>query len=120
MSKEIKDESPQLKIFRWVRDGQFHHKGLLYKKGVNANSAWNLLNNLMRGKTITVPISGYQDYIGGHDLDRDIHKGFTIAPHGKAMYFMMIWHKSGHVTVYGNEGGSRYIDGDSIITIHWH
>ena len=36
------------------------------------------------------------------DLQPDIHLGFTIGK-GKVFYWMMIWHKSGNVTVYPKE-----------------
>lgn len=56
------------------------------------------------------------------DLDENIHKGFTIGK-GKKLYWMMIWHKSGHVTVYRDNCGlhpnGRYIDGNTEITIHF-
>lgn len=70
-------------------------------------------------KTVTCGINVYQDFTYNRDLNPNIHKGFTIGK-GKTLYFSMIWHKSGHVTVYpinGNRG--RYIDGGSEITIHW-
>lgn len=55
----------------------------------------------------------------GMDLDSDIHKGFTIGK-GKTMYWEMIWHSSGHVTVHNqtNKYG-RWIDGGTEITVHF-
>ena len=57
------------------------------------------------------------------DLDYDIHNGFTIGK-GKKLYWMMIWHKSGHVTVFraedsGKPDYGRWIDGDTEITVHF-
>jgi len=57
------------------------------------------------------------------DLDSDIHKGFTIG-NGRQLYWMMIWHSSGNVTVYSiNEDYSqpkrRWISGDTEITVHF-
>ena len=57
------------------------------------------------------------------DLDAEIHKGFTIG-RGKTMYWMMIWHGSGNVTVFttGNtneEIRRRWISGDTMITVHF-
>ena len=54
------------------------------------------------------------------DLQPDVHKGFTIG-HGKVFYWMMIWHKSGNVTVIprDNPGYRRWLRGDTEITIHF-
>jgi hypothetical protein len=53
------------------------------------------------------------------DLDNNFHKGFTIGS-GKQLYWELIWHNSGHVTVYPLSGKSgRYIKGDTVITIHF-
>ena len=53
------------------------------------------------------------------DLDSDIHKGFTIGK-GKTLYWMMIWHGSGNVSVYSIETtGKRYLSGDTEITVHF-
>ncbi len=54
------------------------------------------------------------------DLDSQYHKGFTIGKKGRTMYWEMIWHGSGHVTVLTGVGHSgRWISGDTEITIHW-
>jgi hypothetical protein len=70
--------------------------------------------------SITCKISGYQDYTDNRDLDSSIHKGFTYG-RGKVMYFMMIWHGSGHVTIHpvDDNKSPRWINGDSTITIHF-
>lgn len=55
------------------------------------------------------------------DLDNAIHKGFTIGK-GKQLYWEMVWHSSGHVTVYSqnpNTRTGRWIDGDTEITVHF-
>lgn len=57
------------------------------------------------------------------DLDSHIHKGFTIGK-GKTMYWMMIWHGSGNVTVFSNDEDNgqpkrRWISGDTEITVHF-
>lgn len=55
------------------------------------------------------------------DLDSDIHKGFTVGK-GKQMYFMMIWHSWGNVTVYTCDDKpmrKRWLRGDTEITVHF-
>lgn len=57
------------------------------------------------------------------DLDYHIHEGFTIG-RGKTMYWMMIWHGSGNVTVYNLHSDTiylkrRWISGDTEITVHF-
>lgn len=56
------------------------------------------------------------------DLDSDIHKGFTVGK-GKTLYWYMVWHKSGNVSVYRHSDGEglvkRYLSGDQEITIHF-
>ena len=55
------------------------------------------------------------------DLDSNIHKGFTIGK-GKQLYWEMIWHSSGHVTVFSTNPKTkygRYIDGGREITVHF-
>jgi hypothetical protein len=76
-------------------------------------------------KTVTCRICDLTDNTGydcPSDMDSDVHKGFTIGK-GKRLYWMMIWHNSGHVTVFTADGGEnmkrRWISGDTIITIHW-
>lgn len=59
------------------------------------------------------------------DLDPDIHKGFTIGKNGRQMYFMMIWHSWGNVTVFttdedNREMRKRWLKGDTEITVHFH
>lgn len=72
-------------------------------------------------KKASCKISHIVDNTGTNaDLDSDIHDGFTIGK-GKTMYWMMIWHQSGHVTVFNRdgEGKRRWISGDTEITIHF-
>lgn len=56
------------------------------------------------------------------DMNEDIHEGFTIGK-GKVMYWLIIWHQSGHCTVYrkDNQDGliRRWISGDQEISIHF-
>lgn len=56
------------------------------------------------------------------DMDSDIHKGFTVGK-GKTLYWYMVWHNSGNVTVYRQNDGEglvkRYLSGDQEITIHF-
>ena len=53
------------------------------------------------------------------DLDDDIHEGFTIG-RGRALYWMMIWHGSGNVTVVNKEATyKKWISGDTEITVHF-
>lgn len=68
---------------------------------------------------IKCKICYHQDYIGNKDLEFGVHKGFTIG-NGKTLYWMMIWHSSGNVTVYTAKGERpRWISGDTEITIHF-
>jgi hypothetical protein len=72
-------------------------------------------------KSVSCKICYITDNTGTGDLDSYIHKGFTIG-NGKQLYWMMTWHGSGHVTVYSNDDKPlrrRWINGDTIITIHW-
>lgn len=74
-------------------------------------------------KKIICKICYLQDHTGTGDLDEDYHLGFTVGK-GKAMYWMMIWHGSGNVTIYrcdteGNDLRPRWISGDTKITIHF-
>lgn len=74
-------------------------------------------------KTATCKICYLQDHTDNRDLDSNVHEGFTIGK-GKAMYWMISWHNSGHCTVFrkDNIGGDlvrRWISGDTLITIHW-
>ena len=75
---------------------------------------------IITDKTITCPLCCYQKYTNNQDLDSDYHKGFTIGTKGRKMYWMMIWHASGHATVYSieNPPRGRWVHGDTIITIH--
>jgi len=53
------------------------------------------------------------------DLDSDIHEGFTVGK-GKTMYWTMVWHSWGNVTVYAINGdGRRWLPGDTEITVHF-
>jgi hypothetical protein len=54
------------------------------------------------------------------DLDEYVHEGFTIGK-GKTMYWMMLWHSSGHVSVVPRDkpGYKRWISGDTEITVHF-
>jgi hypothetical protein len=76
--------------------------------------------NIPESKKTTGKICFIGDLTGTNaDLDDDIHEGFTIGK-GKTLYWMMIWHKSGHVTVYSKDNATpRWISGDTIITIHF-
>lgn len=73
-------------------------------------------------KKITGKICFISDLtLTGYDLDWDIHKGFSIGK-GKQLYWEMIWHGSGHVTVYSQDQKTRtgrWINGDTEITVHF-
>ncbi len=72
-------------------------------------------------KKITCKISHLSQNTGTGDLDSRIHKGFTIGK-GRVLYWMLLWHQSGHVTVFNTKPhslGGRWISGDSEITIHF-
>lgn len=91
-------------------------------------------NYLYTGQVINIPeskkVTGKICFISSEltltncDLDENIHEGFTIGK-GKTLYWMMIWHKSGHVTVYSKNGNGslslprRWISGDTEITVHF-
>jgi hypothetical protein len=71
-------------------------------------------------KKTVCKICHYSDYTQTGDLDSDYHKGFTIGKNGKTLYWEMIWHGSGHVTVFKGIGDAgRWISGDTEIIIHW-
>ena len=71
------------------------------------------------GEPITCAICHHQRYIDNQDLQFGVHKGFTIGK-GKTLYWMMIWHSTGNVTVYSADGERpRWISGDTEITIHF-
>ena len=71
-------------------------------------------------KKTVCKISHITDNTQTGDLDDNYHKGFTIGKNGRTMYWEMIWHGSGHVTVFEGVGHSgRWIEGDTEITIHW-
>lgn len=57
------------------------------------------------------------------DMDSSIHRGFTIG-RGKTLYWYMVWHGSGNVSVYRQDDGEglvrRWLSGDQIITVHFH
>lgn len=58
---------------------------------------------------------------GGSDLNHDIHEGFTIG-NGKQLYWEMIWHSHGNVTVINKRGrGARWLQNndEQLITIHF-
>lgn len=79
--------------------------------------------NIPIDKKTTCKICYITDNTGTGDLDNEYHKGFTIG-RGKQLYWMMIWHGSGHVTVFtagedGKQPRARWINGDTLITIHW-
>jgi hypothetical protein len=74
-------------------------------------------------KKIKCPLCRHQEYIDNRDLDSDIHLGFKlIQPNGKegrTMYWHIIWHQSGHATIFSIEGmHRRWVNGDSIIMIY--
>jgi hypothetical protein len=67
--------------------------------------------------------TGYVDVNNGRqypsDMNHEVHEGFTIG-RGKTLYWMMIWHSTGNVTVVNKEATyKKWISGDTEITIHW-
>ena len=104
---------------QWLLNGKFLKNGLTYKVGVNNNSAIKAMipdDKKMIGKVCYLSSNLT---LTNADLDYDFHEGFTIGK-GKTLYWMLIWHKSGHCTVYSKKNVSpRYISGDSIITVHF-
>lgn len=93
------------------------------KVNIGNGSYWNVPDN----KKTVCPISHYSDNTGYEhegmvypsDLDSDIHEGITIG-NGNKMYWMMIWHESGHVTLFSADKASpQWIDGDTEVTIHF-
>lgn len=75
-------------------------------------------------KTTTCKISHITQNTGFEwpcDLESNLHNGFTIGK-GKQLYWMMIWHPSGNVSVFTADDGplrKRWISGDTEITIHF-
>lgn len=52
------------------------------------------------------------------DLNSDVHIGFKVGTNGRQIYWMMIWHNMGNVTVYSADGkSSRWLSGDTEIEI---
>lgn len=102
------------------------------KKHIGSNHWWEIPDD----KKWTGPICYYSAFTGyGYtnsrgkdvkipsDLDDEVHNGFTIG-RGKVMYWMMLWHKSGHVSVFSigrtnDEIKRRWLDGSTEITIHF-
>ncbi len=75
------------------------------------------------GKKVTCQICHMGDFTGTYypsDLDDNYHHGFTIGK-GKKLYWLMIWHPSGHVTVIPRYPPHyrRWMDGGTQITIHF-
>lgn len=69
---------------------------------------------------ITCQLCHHQDYIGNADLVPEKHLGFTVG-RGKVMYFLMIWHSSGNVTVFPVDDKKhypRFLTGLETIHIH--
>jgi hypothetical protein len=74
-------------------------------------------------KKILCPLCRHQEFIDNKDLDGDLHLGFKlISPKGKEgrqMYWSIIWHQSGHATIYSLDfTARRWVNGDSIIAIY--
>lgn len=116
--------NPKELLEQWVKNGKFTHKGLTYRRGINEISGQQLIQELMKGQTMIVPLSGYQDYTGNRDLDSNYHVGFKLVNNGKPgrqIYWLMTWHGSGHCTIYASTGDTpgRWVNGDSMIQIIW-
>jgi hypothetical protein len=108
------------KLFdQWLRKGRFIKSGISYVNGINNDSAIRAMipsDKKMVGKVCNLPS---ELTLTNADLDDDYHEGFTIGK-GKTFYWLLIWHKSGHCTVYSkNKASPRYISGDSLITVHF-
>lgn len=78
---------------------------------------------------VSCKISSYAEYTGRkheyngrtypHDLDPAIHEGFTVET-GSTLYWEMIWHSSGSVSIYNKETSSRrWLTGEETITIYF-
>lgn len=111
-------ESEQL-FDQWMRKSKFTKDGITYTPGINDEPAIRAMipdNHKMVGK---VCFLSSNLTLTNADLDPHYHEGFTIGK-GKALYWMLIWHKSGHCTVFSREGTkARWIDGDTEITVHF-
>ncbi len=103
----------------WWHKNQFTKNGFLYKVGVNDNSAiWAMIpdDRKMTGKICFISSNLT---LTNRDLDEEFHEGFTIG-NGKTLYWMMIWHGSGHVTVVNAKATyKKWISGDTIITVRF-
>lgn len=113
-------QSESERLFQqWLTKGTFVKNGFTYSVGINENSAVKAMipdNKKMVG---LVCFLSSQLTLTNADLDADFHEGFTIGK-GKTLYWMILWHKSGHCTVYSRDKASpRYISGDSTITVHF-
>lgn len=107
-------------LFRqWLSKGQFTKDGVVYEAGVNNDTAIRAMvpdNYKMVGR---VCFLSSELTLTNADLNDDYHEGFTIG-NGKTLYWMLIWHGSGHCTVYSKEGVKpRWIEGDTEITVHF-
>ena len=73
-------------------------------------------------KKILCPLCSHQQFIDNKDLDSNLHIGFKlIQPNGnegRQMYWSIIWHSSGHATIYSLDYKRRWVNGDSMIVIY--
>lgn len=122
MKPEVTTQEQSEKYFNdWLMNGRFTKNGLTYKRGVNDDTAIKALipsDLKMIGKICHI---SSELTLTNTDLDENYHKGFTVG-NGKTFYWMMLWHKSGHVTVFTKSGdflSSRWLNGDTIITVHF-
>jgi hypothetical protein len=104
---------------QWIAKGKFMHNGMTYVRGVNDDTALKILIPSNKKVTGLICFLPSELTLINADLDSNIHEGFTIGK-GTTMYWMMIWHKSGNVTVYSRDGlKPRWLPGDTEITVHF-
>lgn len=109
------------KLFhQYLVHGKFIYQGKEYSHAKNWAEGIEVMipdDRKMRGKICFISA---ELTLTNRDLDVDFHQGFTIGK-GKTLYWMMIWHPSGNVTVfpYGGPLRRRWISGDTEITVHF-
>lgn len=119
MEKNMEQHSTEMLYHKWLKNGKFTVNGLTYKVGVNDHSAIIAMIPAHKKMIGMVCHLSSELTLTNADLDETYHKGFTIGK-GKTFYWMILWHKTGHCTVYSRDAASpRYISGDSIITVHF-
>src|SRR5947209_3438896 len=92
---------------QFLTKGKFTLNGKEYSHGKNWEEAIEAMipdDRKMRGKICYL---SSELTLTNRDMDGDIHEGFTIG-RGKKLYWYLIWHSSGHVTVINDQNSRRW------------